>query len=43
MVSNLGTDNVACSQITGHDMHDLHELLKQTEGTGINVYTHGEM
>ena len=29
--------------ITGHDLIDLHELLKQTEGTGINVYTHGEM
>jgi len=29
--------------ITGHDMHDLHELLKQTEGKGIDVYTHGEM
>lgn len=29
--------------ISGHDMMDLYELLKQTEGTGINVYTHGEM
>lgn len=29
--------------ITGHDLLDLHELLKQTEGRGINVYTHGEM
>jgi hydroxylamine reductase len=29
--------------ITGHDMVDLEDLLKQTEGTGINVYTHGEM
>ncbi|WIA19985.1 hypothetical protein OEZ85_005859 [Tetradesmus obliquus] len=29
--------------ISGHDMHDLHDLLRQTEGTGINVYTHGEM
>ncbi|GLC35355.1 hypothetical protein PLESTB_000573600 [Pleodorina starrii] len=29
--------------ITGHDMHDLHLLLEQTAGTGINVYTHGEM
>lgn len=29
--------------ISGHDMKDLEELLKQTEGTGINVYTHGEM
>jgi len=29
--------------VSGHDMADLHELLKQTEGTGINVFTHGEM
>lgn len=29
--------------ITGHDLLDLYELLKQTEGTGINIYTHGEM
>ena len=29
--------------VTGHDLKALHELLKQTEGTGINVYTHSEM
>jgi hydroxylamine reductase len=29
--------------VTGHDLLDLLELLKQTEGKGINVYTHGEM
>lgn len=29
--------------ITGHDMHDLQALLEQTEGKGINIYTHGEM
>ena len=29
--------------ITGHDLKDLHDLLVQTQGTGINVYTHGEM
>jgi len=29
--------------VTGHDLLDLYELLKQTEGTGINIYTHGEM
>lgn len=29
--------------VTGHDMVDLEDLLKQTEGTGINIYTHGEM
>jgi len=29
--------------VSGHDLPDLEELLKQTEGKGINVYTHGEM
>ncbi len=29
--------------LTGHDLKDLEELLRQTEGTGVNVYTHGEM
>lgn len=29
--------------ITGHDLHDLKQLLEQTEGKGINIYTHGEM
>ena len=29
--------------VTGHDLLDLHELLVQTEGKGINIYTHGEM
>jgi hydroxylamine reductase len=29
--------------VTGHDMVDLDDLLKQTEGTGVKVYTHGEM
>ena len=29
--------------ITGHDLHDLKMLLEQTEGKGINIYTHGEM
>ena len=29
--------------VTGHDLLDLYELLKQTEGKDINVYTHGEM
>ena len=29
--------------VSGHDMLDLLALLKQTEGTGVNVYTHGEM
>ena len=29
--------------ITGHDLLDLYELLLQTQGTGVNVYTHSEM
>lgn len=29
--------------VSGHDLADLEELLKQTEGKGLNVYTHGEM
>ncbi|MDR7868643.1 MAG: hydroxylamine reductase [Sporomusaceae bacterium] len=29
--------------ITGHDLHDLKQLLEQTDGKGINIYTHGEM
>lgn len=29
--------------VSGHDLKDLAELLKQTEGKGINIYTHGEM
>ena len=29
--------------VTGHDLHDLQMLLEQTEGTGVNIYTHSEM
>jgi hydroxylamine reductase len=29
--------------VSGHDLKDLEELLKQTDGKGVNVYTHGEM
>ena len=29
--------------VSGHDLHDLYQLLVQTDGKGINVYTHGEM
>lgn len=29
--------------ISGHDLRDLYELLEQTEGTGVDVYTHSEM
>lgn len=29
--------------VTGHDLHDLKLLLEQTDGKGVNIYTHGEM
>jgi hydroxylamine reductase len=29
--------------VSGHDLKDLEKLLKQTEGKGVNIYTHGEM
>jgi hydroxylamine reductase len=29
--------------VSGHDLRDLHDLLEQTAGTGVQVYTHGEM
>ncbi|WP_255948626.1 hydroxylamine reductase [Brucepastera parasyntrophica] len=29
--------------VSGHDLHDLKQLLDQTEGKGVNIYTHGEM
>jgi hydroxylamine reductase len=29
--------------VSGHDLHDLAQLLEQTDGKGVNVYTHGEM
>lgn len=32
-----------CILVSGHDLHDLEALLLQTEGKGINIYTHGEM
>ncbi len=32
-----------CILVSGHDLKDLDALLKQTEGKGVNVYTHGEM
>jgi hydroxylamine reductase len=32
-----------CILVSGHDLKDLDGLLRQTEGKGINVYTHGEM
>ena len=32
-----------CIVVSGHDLKDLEELLRQTQGKGINIYTHGEM
>lgn len=32
-----------CILVSGHDLRDLELILQQTEGTGINVYTHGEL
>lgn len=29
--------------VSGHDINDLYNILKQTEGKGINVFTHGEL
>ncbi|WP_347488730.1 hydroxylamine reductase [Desulfoscipio sp. XC116] len=39
----LGHKKGKCILISGHDLKDLEELLKQTEGKGIYIYTHGEM
>lgn len=40
---NIGVGKNPGILISGHDLHDIEDLLKQTEGTGIDVYTHGEM
>ncbi len=40
---NIGVSNKPGILISGHDLKDMEELLKQTEGTGIDVYTHSEM
>ena len=40
---STGTKAGPAIVITGHDLVDLEALLQQTEGTGVNVYTHGEM
>ncbi|MDY6973073.1 MAG: hydroxylamine reductase [Thermodesulfobacteriota bacterium] len=39
----LGTEKGKAILVSGHDLKDMEEILKQTEGKGINVYTHGEM
>ena len=40
---NLGVRNNPGILISGHDLKDMEELLEQTRGTGVDVYTHGEM
>ncbi|MHB7979798.1 hydroxylamine reductase [Clostridium sporogenes] len=40
---NIGVRNNPGILISGHDLKDMEELLKQTEGTGVDVYTHSEM
>lgn len=40
---NIGVRDNPGILISGHDLKDMEELLKQTEGTGVDVYTHGEM
>lgn len=40
---NIGTRNNPAILISGHDLKDLEMLLEQTKGTGVDVYTHGEM
>ena len=40
---NIGVRNNPGILISGHDLKDLDELLKQTEGSGVDIYTHGEM
>jgi len=39
----LGAKQGKAILVSGHDLKDLEDILKQTEGKGINVYTHGEM
>ncbi len=40
---NIGVRSNPGILISGHDLKDMEELLIQTEGTGVDVYTHGEM
>ncbi len=40
---NIGVGKNPGILISGHDLGDLEQLLKQTEGTGVDVYTHSEM
>lgn len=40
---NIGVRNNPAILISGHDLRDMEDLLKQTDGTGVDVYTHSEM
>ena len=40
---NIGVGNRPGILISGHDLRDMEMLLKQTEGTGVDIYTHSEM
>jgi len=40
---NIGVGKNPGILISGHDLRDMEDLLKQTEGTGVDVYTHSEM
>ncbi len=40
---SCGTKKGPAIIVSGHDLLDLEQLLKQTEGTGVQIYTHGEM
>lgn len=40
---DIGVRNNPAILISGHDLKDMEELLKQTENAGVDVYTHGEM
>ncbi|NNU74967.1 hydroxylamine reductase [Clostridium estertheticum] len=40
---NIGVKTNPAILISGHDLKDMEELLKQTEGTGVDIYTHSEM
>ena len=40
---NIGTGSRPGILISGHDLKDIEQLSEQTEGTGVDVYTHGEM
>ncbi len=40
---NIGTRSNPAILISGHDLNDMEQLLEQTKGTGVDVYTHSEM